>query len=166
MPSNNEQLKTIVLDLLRHMGYEAEIFERLEEGRTVFNIKTRDAQLLIGKLGANLEALQHVVRIIYRKTTGNDEFSFAIDIDDYKDKRVLYLKELARKAAHHVRQTRKPVQLESMPAHERRVIHNYLSLFNDLSSESVGHEPNRKIVIKNKAREKKPGDAFDFLENN
>lgn len=165
MPPNNDQLKTIILDLLRHMGYEAEIFERLEEGRSVFNIKTRDAQLLIGKLGANLEALQYVVRVIYRKATGNDEFSFAIDIDDYKDKRVLYLKELARKAAHHVRQTRKPVQLESMPAHERRVIHNYLSLFNDLSSESVGREPNRKIVIKNKTREKKPGDAFDFLEN-
>src|SRR3989344_5464954 len=160
MPSSNEQLKTIVLDLLRRMGYEAEIFERLEEGRTVFNIKTRDAQLLIGKLGANLEALQHVVRIIYRKQAGQDDFSFAIDVDDYKDQRVLYLKELARKAAHYVRNNRKPVSLEPMPAHERRVVHSYLALYPDIGSESVGLEPGRKIVIRNKAKAKTTSDGF------
>src|SRR6185436_4038947 len=107
----NEQLKNIILELLRHMSFDAEIFERQEEGRTVFNIKTRDAQLLIGKQGANLEALQHMIRILFRKQTNDESFPFAIDIDDYRDKRVLYLKELARKAAHHVRQTRKPVSL-------------------------------------------------------
>lgn len=161
----NEALKSIILELLRHMGYEAEIFERQEEGRTVFNIKTRDAQLLIGKLGANMEALQYIVRIIFRKQTGDDHFPFALDIDDYKDKRVIYLKELARKAAHHVRETRKPVSLAPMPSYERRVIHNYLSLFSDLSSESVGAEPNRKLVIKNKSRPKVPDDGFNFIEN-
>jgi spoIIIJ-associated protein len=175
MPAN-ETLKNIILDLLRHMTFDAEIFERQEEGRTVFNIKTRDAQLLIGKLGANMEALQYVVRIIFRKAAGDDpsrlggraeteRFVFAIDIDDYKDSRVIYLKELARKAAHHVRQTRKPISLEPMPSHERRVIHNYLSLFSDLSSESIGKEPNRKLIIKNKQRPKVPDDGFNFIEN-
>ena len=73
MPENaTEKLKSIVLSLLTHMGFDAEVFERQEEGRTVFNIKARDAQLLIGKLGANLDALQHIVRIIYRKVTNED----------------------------------------------------------------------------------------------
>lgn len=165
MEANSESLKQIILDLLRQMTFEAEIFERQEEGRIVFNIRTRDAQLLIGKQGANLEALQYVIRVVFRKQTGDDRFPFAIDIDDYRDNRVIYLKELARKAAHHVREVRKPVQLEPMPAYERRVIHNYLSLFNDLSSESVGTEPNRKIVIKNKSRQKLPDDGFSFIEN-
>jgi spoIIIJ-associated protein len=160
----NETLKKIILDFLRQMGFDAEIFERQEEGRTVFNIKTRDAQLLIGKLGANLEALQHIVRILFRKETQDDRFPFALDIDDYRDKRVLYLKELARKAAHHVRETRKPVSLEPMPAYERRVVHSYLSLYNDIGSESVGVEPNRKLIIKLKAKAKDP-DGFNFIEN-
>jgi len=159
-----EILKSIIFETLRRMGFDAEIFERQEEGRIVFNVRTRDAQLLIGKLGANLEALQYIVRIIFRNKTGEDRFPFAIDIDDYKDKRVLYLKDLARKAAHHVRETRKPVRLEPMPAHERRVIHNYLSLYNDLSSESVGVDPGRKLIIKPRVRVKDP-DGFNFIEN-
>src|SRR6185503_18901593 len=160
----NETLKNIILELLRHMGFDAEVFERQEEGRTVFNIRTRDAQLLIGKLGANLEALQHVVRIIFRKQSGNDTFPFAIDIDDYKDKRVLYLKDLARKAAHHVRENRKPVSLEPMPAHERRVVHSYLALYSDIASESVGEEPGRQVLIRNKTKAKTSSDGFNFVE--
>ncbi|HTL39609.1 MAG TPA: R3H domain-containing nucleic acid-binding protein [Methylomirabilota bacterium] len=160
----NNLLKTIILDTLRQMTFDAEVFERQEEGRTVFNVKTRDAQLLIGKQGANLEALQHIIRTIFRKKTGDDRFPFAIDIDDYKDKRVLYLKDLARKAAHHVRDTRKPVALEPMVSYERRVVHNYLSLYTDIGSESVGVEPNRKIVIRPKTKVKDK-DGFNFIEN-
>lgn len=160
----NEILKKIILDLLQKMDFEAEIFERQEEGRTVFNIKTRDAQLLIGKLGANLEALQYIVRILFRKQTRDDRFPFALDVDDYRDQRVLYLKELARKAAHHVRETKRPVSLEPMPAYERRVVHSYLSLYSDIGSESVGVEPNRKLIIKPKAKPK-DADGFNFIEN-
>ena len=160
----NETLKNIILGLLHQMGFEAEIHERQEEGRTVFNVKTRDAQLLIGKLGANLEALQYVVRLIFRNQTDSERFPFAIDIDDYKDKRTLYLKELARKPACHVRQTNKPVQLEAMPAHERRVVHAYLSLYNDVGSASVGKEPHRRLVVRPKAKPQDP-DGFNFIEN-
>lgn len=163
MPAN-EILKQIILNLLRQMGFEAEVFERIEEGRSVFNVKTRDAQLLIGKQGANLHALQHLIRILFRKQTQDDRFPFAIDIDDYKDQRTLYLKDLARKAAHHVRQTRKPVALEPMPSHERRVVHAYLSLYNDVGSESVGVEPHRKLIIRPKQKPKDK-DGFNFVEN-
>ncbi len=163
MPAN-ETLKTIILELLRHMGFEAEVFERQEEGRVVFNIKTQGAQLLIGKQGANLEALQYVIRLMLRKQSQDERFAFAIDIDDYRDQRTLYLKELARKAAHHVRETKKPVSLEPMPAYERRVIHAYLSLYSDLGSESVGREPERKLVIKPKQKTKDK-DGFNFIEN-
>ena len=171
----NEQLKNIIVDLLRRMGFDAEVFERQEEGRTVFNIKARDAQLLIGKLGANLDALQQIVRIIYRKATNEDPsrlgsraeadtFSFALDVDDYKDQRSLYLKDLARRAAAHVRQTKKPVSLEPMPAHERRIIHSYLSLYSDIGSESTGVEPRRKLIIR-PVTKPKDKDGFNFIEN-
>lgn len=164
----NETLKKTIVDLLRVMDFDAEIFERQEEGRIVFNIKTSNAPLLIGKQGANLDALQHVIRLIFRKATGKteetDKFSFAIDIDDYKDQRTLYLKDLARRAAGHVKQTGKPVSLEPMPAHERRVVHSYLSLHSDVKTESQGREPHRKLIIWPKEKEKSV-DGFDFIEN-
>lgn len=146
------------------MGFDAEIYERQEEGVVVFNIKVRDAQILIGKQGNNLEALQLVVRLLLRKELGEDVFGFALDVDDYKQKRVIYLKELARKAAHHVRDTKKSVSLVPMPAYERRVIHNYLSLYSDIESESVGDEPDRKIIVKFKKVKKSDAD-FNFIEN-
>jgi len=145
------------------MGFvRIEINERAEEGRTVYNVRTEDAQLLIGKQGATLESLQHIIRLMAKEDWANAPF--ALDIDDYRDKRVIYLKELARKAAHHVRDTRKTVSLTPMPSYERKVIHNYLSLFSDVKSESIGREPNRKIIIRYR-NSKSPTDDFKFIEN-
>lgn len=163
MENNNEKLINIIKQLLTRMDFESEVFERLEEGRTVFNVKTRDAQLLIGKQGSTLESLQHIVRILARKQGIDESFPFAMDIDDYKDKRMLYLKDLARKAAHQVRETKKPVQLVAMPSYERRIVHNYLSLYSDIKSESAGVDPNRKVIIRYIKNAKK--DEFNFIEN-
>lgn len=156
-------VKNKIVELLSRMGFEAQVFERMEEGRTVFNVKTQDAQLLIGKLGANLEALQHIIRLLVKKEIAV-EFQFAIDIDDYKDKRTIYLKELARKAAHHVRQTKRSVALAPMPSFERKIVHDYLSLFADIASESIGEEPSRRITIKYKEISKSQ-EPFQFIEN-
>lgn len=163
---NNDKLKQLIVELLGKMGFEAEVHERAEEGRTVFNVRCHDAQLLIGKQGATLEALQHLTRLLSRKALVEEKFSFGLDIDDYRDKRVIYLKELARKAAHQARETGKDVSLSPMPAYERRIVHNYLSLYSDLSSESSGKDPNRKIVIKFKgSKASKANEPFTFIEN-
>jgi spoIIIJ-associated protein len=164
MENNNVELvKNITKEVLSKMGFESEVFERQEEGRVVLNVRCPDAKLLIGKQGATLESLQYLIKLlVYKQLPQEEKFVFGIDIDDYKDKRVIYLKDLARKAAHHVRQTKKPVSLTPMPSHERRVVHNYLSLFSDVRSESVGQDPERKIIIKYL----KPQDAngFSFVE--
>lgn len=160
MENNNLEIaKQVVTEVFDHLGFKAEIYERQEEGRVVLNVKCQDAKLLIGKQGATLESLQHLIKtIVYRRIPETERFSFAIDIDDYKDKRVLYLKDLARRAAQQVKQTKKPVSLVAMPAHERRVVHNYLSLYSDIKSESTGRDPNRKIIISYK----KPSNTSDF----
>jgi spoIIIJ-associated protein len=163
--SNEDNLKAKIKELFSHMDMPVEILVRLEEKRTVFNLKTPDAQILIGKQGANLEALQHIIRLLVRKELGEERFPFAIDIDDYKDKRTIFLKELARKAAHHVRENRKSVSLAPMPSYERRTVHDYLSLYADLNSESIGQDPNRRIIIKFRDKKDRPKDEFGFIEN-
>lgn len=163
MPENNlETIKNKLREILARMGITAEIFERVEEGRTVLNLKTPDAQILIGKQGANLDALTHVTRLLVRSES--ETVPFAIDVDDYKQERQIYLKEIARKAASQARSSGRSVALFPMPAHERRVVHNYLSLFSDLTSESQGSDPNRRIIIR--VEKKKPDkDGFNFVEN-
>lgn len=163
-PQHAEIAKKVITEVMGRMGFDSEIYERHEEGRVVFNIKCRDAKLLIGKQGATLESLQYVVKVlVYRHLPENERFSFGLDIDDYKDKRVLYLKDLARRAAQQVRQTKKSVSLVPMPAHERRVVHNYLSLYSDLKSESAGRDPERKIIIKYKKPDNDKS-GFNFIE--
>lgn len=163
METNNLEIaKKTITELLGSMGFEIQINERQEEGRVVLNIRCNDAKLLIGKQGATLEALQYIVKVlVYRQLPEGEKFSFALDIDDYKDKRVIYLKDLARKAAQQVKQTKKPVSLVPMPAHERRVVHNYLSLYSDLESTSTGRDPERKIIIKYK---KPAASGFNLIE--
>jgi spoIIIJ-associated protein len=164
MENNNIEIaKKVITETFGHLGFEADIYERQEEGRIVFNVKCRDAKLLIGKQGATLESLQHLIKtMVYRQIPETERFAFAIDIDDYKDKRVLYLKDLARRAAQQVKQTQKPVSLVPMPAHERRVVHNYLSLYSDVKSESIGRDPERKIIIKYKKPDS--NSEFKFVE--
>lgn len=165
MDSNKlELVKLKLLELLVKMGIEAQIFERLEEGRTVLNIKTFDSKLLIGRQGSNLEALQYMLYLLLRKDLPAEDFPFALDVDDYKDQRSVYLKELARKAAHQVRDTKRSVALPAMSSQERRVVHNYLSLFSDLSSESIGIDPGRRVVIRIKSPAYEDG-SFKFIEN-
>jgi spoIIIJ-associated protein len=165
MENSSQRIVERIKEFLDKMGFSpVEVFERSEEGRMVYNIRTRDAQLLIGKQGATLEALQHIIRILCKEDSENPGQFFALDVDDYRDKRVIYLKELARKAAHHVRDRKKPVSLSPMPPYERKVVHNYLSLFSDIKSESVGKDPNRKIVIRHRPM-KSAKDDFNFIEN-
>ncbi len=163
METNSLEIaKNTITKVLNGMGFDVQINERQEEGRVVLNVRTQDAKLLIGKQGATLESLQYIVKVlVYRQLPEGEKFSFAIDIDDYKDKRVIYLKDLARKAAQQVKQTKKSVSLVPMPAHERRVVHNYLSLYPDLDSTSTGKDPERKIIIKYK---KPAATGFNLIE--
>ncbi len=65
-----------------------------------------------------------------------------------KRKKYEYLRELAKSVADEVALTKKEKQLAPMPAHERRIIHLELVGRTDIISESIGQEPERKIVIK------------------
>jgi len=77
-----------------------------------------------------------------------ENFYIDLDVNDYKKKKSEYLRELARDTANDVVLTKKEKMLEPMPAYERRVIHLELAGRTDVASESVGQEPERRVVIK------------------
>ncbi|MBI2624726.1 MAG: hypothetical protein HYW70_00040 [Candidatus Nealsonbacteria bacterium] len=104
-------------------------------------------QILIGEGGRTLAELQHVLRLLLKK--GIDQhFYVNLDINDYKKKKIEYLKETAKSIADEVSLSKKTKEFPAMPAFERRVIHLELASRTDVVSESVGQEPERRIVIK------------------
>ena len=84
--------------------------------------------------------------ILKKKIT--DPFYINLDINDYKKKKEEYLKELARSAAEEVALTKREKILGSMLAYERRIIHMELSNRENIETESIGEEPERRVIIK------------------
>lgn len=106
-----------------------------------------NARFLIGKNGENLKALEHIIRAMLLKN--NKEISgITLDVNDYKKSRASYVIELAKTTAARVRNTQRAEALCPMTAYERRVVHTELASCPDLSTESVGDEPQRRVVIK------------------
>lgn len=111
------------------------------------NLKTDEPKILIGEKGQTLGEIQRLLKVILRKQI-DQEFYIDLDINGYKKKKIEYLKELARSVADDVVLMKEEKILPSMPAYERRIIHMELSEREGITTDSIGREPERKIVIK------------------
>ncbi|MEA2097858.1 MAG: R3H domain-containing nucleic acid-binding protein [Patescibacteria group bacterium] len=158
---NQKLVKEAILKLLDVMGMEAGIDEeRIEDigdGREVYtvNLRTEDPNLLIGQYGSNLQSFQHLVGIIIRKkffsqSDGLEDkiIKFNIDVNSYKKQKKESLIKLADTIANQVIYNKNSVALRPMSAYERRVVHLEISTRKNLSTESVGEDIVRRIIIK------------------
>ena len=101
---------------------------------------------LIGRKGERLSALQHLVNLMLSRRMG-DRTRVLVDVEDYRGRRERQLVEIANRAAERVLETGKMLQLEPMSALERRWIHIALRDNPDVVTQSVGEEPNRRVVV-------------------
>ena len=106
-----------------------------------------DARMLIGERGANLAALEHILRKIVQKKFGAEE-RFSLDLNDYRMRRMEDLKQDVKSAAKEVRLYRRPVPLNPMSSFERRIVHLLLEEYPDITTESTGQDEERRVVIK------------------
>lgn len=104
-------------------------------------------RLLIGAHGAHLAAFQHVLRCLLRKHLQEDVRVIA-DINGYRLRRERSLLDLAQEVARRAQRTGRTVVLSPMSAADRRAIHTALSSHKDIKTESLGEEPNRRVVVK------------------
>ena len=141
------KISYIAKELLDWMGFDgAEICEEELGGRVRVDIKVKDARELIGEKGGNLAMFQHVVR----RLTAKHIFPpppLDIDINNYKKMREDVLRDFARDVGNRVRIEKKAIELDPMPAFDRRIIHLALAGFSDITTESTGEGENRYIVI-------------------
>jgi spoIIIJ-associated protein len=141
---------TVVRDLLEVMGVEAEVQIERIPGREGVEVTGADLGALIGRGGENLVALQQVVSAITSKRAGRT-VHVPVDVEGYRRHREDQLREIARRVAERVRATGQAVTLEPMLAYERRVVHLAVQGTQGLRTESVGIEPNRRVVISSTA---------------
>ena len=110
------------------------------------NINGEYSGVLIGYRGETLNSLQIILNDIANKNTKSKVRVF-LNVDNYKEKREKSLEELAIKVAKTVLRTNKPITLEPMNSYERKIIHSKLQEMKNVSTHSIGEEPNRRIII-------------------
>jgi spoIIIJ-associated protein len=142
--------REILQELLGHMGLEATV--TVETGDTS-KLDVRGAEnekeslgALIGRKGERLSALQHLVNLMLSRRLG-EWTRVLVDVEDYRGRRERQLREIAMRAADRVTESGKMLQLEPMPALERRWIHLALRENAEVSTQSIGEEPHRRVVI-------------------
>jgi spoIIIJ-associated protein len=132
--------------LLDIVDYDGDIDLDVENGRAVVAIVGSDLSALVGTHGETLEALQELTRLAVQQKTGSRS-RLMLDISNYRGDRRLTLEALARDTAQAVLADRASVRLNPMNPFERKVVHDTISSFTGVRSESEGEEPNRRVVV-------------------
>ena len=136
--------------LLEKMDVEAEVTLDGRPGMEGLDIEGAELGVLIGRGGENLVALQQIVSAITSKTVGHT-VHVPVDVEGYRRRREEQLREIAQRVASRVRTTSQAVTLEPMLAFERRIVHLALQGQDGVKTESVGMDPNRRVVVSSTA---------------
>lgn len=115
-----------------------------EGGRAHVSIVT-DAEILVGRDGEVLEALQELARLAVMTETGHRS-RLMLDIAGHRDRRRKELEVLAKDAIAEVIETSEAVRLSPMNPFERKIVHDTVAAAG-LVSESEGEEPRRRVVV-------------------
>lgn len=110
------------------------------------NIKMQEPQIFIGERGQTLLELQKLLRAILNKKFEN-KFCLNLDINDYKKKKVEYLKNMAREMADEVSSFKREKRTFPLSSYERMVFHSELANRKDVKTESRGEDPDRCIIV-------------------
>ena len=152
-------IKTLLSDI--GLTAEAELYS-CEDGTRRITIVGEDAATLIGHHGDTLDALQYLANLASAKKNAQgerDKSRVTIDIEGYRAKREETLRALARRMAAKAVRNNRSVMLEPMNAYERRIIHSEIQGIEGVSTNSIGSDNNRKIVIF--LTDKKPKELFE-----
>lgn len=137
--------------LIANLGINASAtLYRQDEGGRRICIDGEDAGMLIGHHGETLDALQYLSNLACSKKNINGERMHdhvTVDIEGYRAKREDTLRALARRMAAKALKNNRNVMLEPMNAYERRIIHSEVQGIAGVSTNSVGSDNNRKVVI-------------------
>jgi spoIIIJ-associated protein len=141
-----EEARTLVEGLLKHMGIRAQVTARAGSEPMTLDISGRDLGALIGWRGETLRALQSVTNVMVGRHLAEGE-RVIVDVERYRQRREHTVREIALRAARQVKMTGDAITLDAMQAFERRAIHLALEGDPEVTSSSIGEEPERRVVV-------------------
>ena len=147
-----DRAEAVISKLLHMLKLEAQVSahygETDREDRRNINVDIRgnDLSVLIGRRSETLAAFQYVAALIIGKETGQF-VQLTVDVEGYRGRRERQLIQMAKRMAEQVAKSGRRQTLEPMPADERRIIHIALREHPDVTTESTGEEPYRKVMI-------------------
>jgi spoIIIJ-associated protein len=118
-----ELLHTVATDLMLHAGFPCRCEVREGEYDLVkLIVEDRSAQVLVGRYGAAVDAVEHLVEKISSQAAG-DRVRMNLDVNNFRRRREEHLVQVARNVVREVRETGEPVHLDPLCARERRIVH-------------------------------------------
>jgi spoIIIJ-associated protein len=146
-----ENIKEIIKDFFLKAGFIVEVdgscSTREAEDVLDINIRTPEAQNLIGKQGLVLADIQLLLRKVIKRKT-DKEFYLSLDIDGYKRNKESYLRNTAQSVADEVSRMKQEKELPYTSSFDRRIVHMELADRKDVITESIGEGEERRIIIK------------------
>jgi len=148
--NNSDKIKEAIEQIFKYTSCTLSKCEFSEESGMLWcMIETPDSSFMIGRDGETLRSLNHLVQKIIEKGSEEERGSGVfIDINGYQKKRFDNLKNIAHMMAERARYFKSNIEIDPMPAYERRIIHTFLEGDKDIKTESEGFGPNRRVVIK------------------
>lgn len=147
-----DKSEEVVSKLIHHLGMKAQVSAHFDETSTddhrniLVDVRGDNLSALIGRHAETLNAFQHIASLIVGKEA-QQWVQLTVDVEGYRSRREKQLRQLARRMADQVTKTGRKTTMEPMPASERRVVHIELRGHPAVTTESVGEDPYRKVVI-------------------
>ncbi|OGD62766.1 hypothetical protein A2160_04885 [Candidatus Beckwithbacteria bacterium RBG_13_42_9] len=144
----SNEIAAIAGELLEKLSFsEAKVEAQVKDETVTLEINVEgEAGILIGYHGEILEAFQLILSLIAYRRQGSWQ-KIQVNINDYLGQRREQLEAMASKIAEEVSQTKKSQVLPYLSANERRMVHEFLSGSDQVSSESIGEGRQRRLVI-------------------
>jgi spoIIIJ-associated protein len=139
-------LEELLEEIVDSLGLDAEVRVGQADGVLTGSVEGDDLGLFIGRRGQTIDAVQHLAqRIVFHG--GTPEARIVIDADGYRERREEALRSIAEDAAEESLRSGEAIELDPMPASERRIVHEALRERGGVRTHSEGDEPERYLVV-------------------
>lgn len=146
-----EDVKNFITEYIENLSklLNLDITSEILNNNESFNVTlvSDNNAILIGKEGKNLNAIQTILRQAI-KTEAGINLKISVDVGNYKLKKMKNIEIEVRKIADEMEKSHLEVSLDPMNSYERRLVHNIINEYSNLTTESYGEGKDRHVVIK------------------
>jgi spoIIIJ-associated protein len=133
--------------LLDALDVDGDITTWVDEVGGHIDLEGTDLEVLVGPNGETLDALQELTRLAVLRQSKR-RVRLLIDINGFRARQREQLTSMVRATVEQVIRTREDHELQPMSPAERKIVHDAVAAIDGARTESLGEEPNRRVVIR------------------